>query len=255
MSPGRVAPAPPGYERTMVGSVEVVAVARAMGDVVHAVSGGSLYDYARVAATRVLQGRSPVYVAPLPGGTPVVAVRHSRHGGMFARLTGDRFPGRTRAPRELAMSARLATIGIPTPTLIAYVVYPAGPLLRRSDIATEFIDHSADLAAVLCGGSEIDRTAAVRASATLLVAMARGGVRHPDLNLKNILVASPRAGAVRAYLLDVDRVLIDPSRARAAAANAGRLARSARRWRERRNVAISEQELALLEGGALGRTP
>ena len=251
------ASAPPGYERAQVAGAEVVAVAEVLPSVVSALGEGSLYAYAASQTSRrALHGRAPVYVAALPGGGPTVAVRHSRHGGLLAPLTGDRFTGATRAPRELAMALRLGALGIPTPTLIAYVLYPAGPLLRRSDVATQFIERSADLAAVLTVGADgIARDGAIIAAADLLVAMARGGVRHPDLNLKNILISRSASGALHAYLLDVDRVQIDSARARAAAANAARLTRSTARWRDRRAAAITDADVAVLEAAALGRTP
>jgi 3-deoxy-D-manno-octulosonic acid kinase len=216
---------------------------------------GSLYEYAASRPTvRVMHGRAPVYATCLPDGGPSVVVRRSRHGGLLAPLTGDRFLGRTRAPRELAMSLRLQTMGIPTPTLVAYVVYSNGPVFRRSDVATMLIEPSADLAAVLRGdGGPIGRDAAIAASADLLVAMARGGVRHPDLNLKNILIAATPGTEPRAYLIDIDRARIEEARARAASANAARLVRSARRWRERHGVPISDAEVAVLDAAALGR--
>ena len=245
---------PPGYERTWVGTAEIVALTRVLSRVVSAIDTGSLYEYAASRPmVRVMHGRAAVYAACLPDGGPSIVVRRSRHGGLLAPLTGDRFLGRTRAPRELAMSVRLASMGIPTPTIAAYVVYSTGPLLRRSDVATLLIEPSADLAAVLRGDSgSIGREAAIAAAAALLVAMARGGVRHPDLNLKNILLASMPGGDVRAYLLDVDRARIERARARAASANAARLVRSARKWRAH-GAPINDVEVAVLEAAALGR--
>jgi 3-deoxy-D-manno-octulosonic acid kinase len=231
-----------------------VALASALPQVVAALDAGSLYEYASRATVRVMHGRAPVYAARLPDGGPRVVVRRSRHGGLLAPLTGDRFLGATRAPRELAMSLRLESMGIPTPTLVAYVVYATGSLFRQSDVATMLIEPSADLAAVLRGdGGSIERDAAIAASAALLVSMARGGVRHPDLNLKNILIAATAGGGVRAYLLDIDRARIEDARARAASANALRLVRSARKWRERHGVPISDAEVAVLDAAALGR--
>ncbi len=256
MSPRGSMPPPQGYARGQVGDAEIVALAELLPRVMTVVARTSLYQYAASCpSVRVMEGRGPVYAAPLPDGGPTVTVRRSRHGGMLAALTGDRFRGPTRAPRELAISARLTEMQIPTPTLVAYVLYPAGPGLRRSDVATLHIDRSADLAAVLSGGNDdIDRHDAIAAASRLLVAMARGGVRHPDLNLKNILVAQPVAGESGAFLLDLDRVRIDPSRARAAVANAARLVRSARKWR-RHGASITVAEIATLEAAALGGTP
>ena len=250
------APLPSGYERGRAGNAEIVALESAMSKVREAMRDRTLYEYAEAHQTHPrLQGRAPVYVTALPGGAPTVVVRHARHGGMLARVTGDRFPGATRAPRELALSARLSALGVPTPTIVAYAVYPAGPMLARSDVATLYIEHSADLASILAGAvGIITREDAVTGAAALLVAMARTGVRHPDLNLKNVLLALTASGTARAYLLDVDRVHIDRARAAAASANAMRLLRSIRKWRDVHAAPITGSEADVLEAAALGRS-
>lgn len=254
MTPRAPAPPPAGYARERLGSTELVARADLLPQVAAAVRETSLYRYAASRpGVRVLEGRGPVYVAPLPEGGPTVVVRHTRHGGLLAPITRDRFAGATRAPRELAMSLRLHAMGIATPTLVAYVLYPAGPGLRSSDIATLLIDHSADLAAILGGTAPaVERDAAITAASLLLVAMARGGVRHADLNLKNILIANAGASMPRAYLLDIDRVHVDSARAKVAVANAARLVRSAIKWRTRRGAPITDAEIRRLEAAALG---
>jgi 3-deoxy-D-manno-octulosonic acid kinase len=214
----------------------------------------TLYEYAAAhPARRTRTGRAPVYIVPLEGSVSPVVVRHAWHGGMLAPLTGDRFVAPTRAPYELATSVRLAALGVPTPRVVGYAVYPAGALLRRSDVVTEEIPHSDDLAALLGGASMVARREeALAAAEALLLAMGRAGARHPDLNLKNILIAKTSTGMVEAFLLDVDRVSIDRSRARAAASNAARLARSARKWRNWQGIVLSDAELAALERAALG---
>ena len=247
---------PSGYQRGRVGDAEVVALAELMPRVQEAMRAGTLYEYAAANQVRApMQGRAPAYVAALPAGGPTVVVRHARHGGLLARVTGDRFPGRTRAPRELLLSVRLSRLGIPTPAIVAYAIYPAGPMLARSDVATLLIDGSADLASILEGAPRtVSREDAVAAAASLLVAMARTGVRHPDLNLKNILIAVTESGIVRAYLLDIDRVRVERARAAAASANAIRLLRSARKWRDAHAAPITPGEMEMLEAAALGRS-
>ena len=247
---------PAGYERARAGNAEIVALATALPHVLDAMREGSLYEYAAAHRTHHrLHGRAPVHVTPLPNGGPTVVVRHARHGGLLAKVTGDRFAGRTRAARELVLSARLATLGVPTPPIVAYAIYPAGPMLARSDVASLLIEPSSDLATILTGASGlIGRDEALSAAASLLVAMARTGVRHPDLNLKNILVALTASGTVRAYLLDVDRVGVERARAAAAAANAARLLRSARKWCRTHSAPITTTEMDVLEAAALGRS-
>jgi 3-deoxy-D-manno-octulosonic acid kinase len=235
----------------------------AAGAVDDVLRGGTLYDFAAGhPEARPLMGRAPAYAVPLPGGAGRVVVRHSRHGGLLAPLTGDRFLAPTRAPRELATALRLAHAGVPTPELVAYALYPAGPLLRTADVATREVEGGRDLAAALAGdlaGLGADSTtAALTAVAELLRHLAAAGARHPDLNVKNILLGPARAGAPRAYVLDVDRVTFEaPHSPRLAAANFARLARSLRKLADRFPPGASDEAVAYLAGrgraGAVAR--
>jgi 3-deoxy-D-manno-octulosonic acid kinase len=237
-----------------VGAAEAIAVEALLPEILEILARGTLYEHAAGhPERRTRTGRAPVYIIPLRNSESPAVVRHSWHGGALARLTSDRFLAPTRAPYELAMSLRLTELGVPTPRVLAYVIYRAGPLVQRSDVVTEEIRDAADLAAVLDGTSSLVlRPAAVAAAAHLLTAMARAGVRHPDLNLKNILVAPDTGAGVKAFLLDVDRVRIDPSRARAAAANAARLTRSAHKWRRLHRAPITDAEVDAIQTAALG---
>ena len=239
------APLPRGYERFEVRGAAVVARSDAASGVREAMASGTLYAWAsRHPAARALTGRLPTFAVPLPAGGPTVVVRHAQHGGLLAPLTGDRFLAPTRAPHELAVSMRLCDAGVPTPEIVAYALYPAGPLLARSDVASVFVADAADLAAVLTGADEEGRREALDATAALLRALAAAGAYHPDLNIKNVLVAPAPEGGRRAYVLDVDRVTFgEPARARTGAANFGRLVRSARKWRDLYGARVSEAEL------------
>ena len=252
MSSAPAAP-PPGYARVRVGDTEAVALTAVLSTIRNILATTTLYDHAKAhEARRERQGRAPVYIIPMKGAGSVV-VRHSWHGGSLARVTGDRFIAPTRAPYELAMSLQLRALRVPTPRVVGYAIYPAGAMLCRSDVVTREIAGAADLAAILGGAaSGVARDAALQAAVELLAAMARAGVRHPDLNLKNILIAPGMKRPATAYLLDVDRVRVDPSRARAAAANAARVTRSARKWRDRHGAPVTDADLAALESAALG---
>lgn len=242
-------PAPPGYERLRRPGVDAVArtsVAEAVGE---ALSAGSLYDYAaHHPAARPMRGRGVAYAVPLPDGATRVVVRRSRHGGLLASLTGEIFFGATRAPHELEVSLRLAREGIPTPEVLAYSTYEVAPMLRRADVATREVSGAVDLATTL----ERDRDPAsvrdaVRVVARLLARMASAGVRHPDLNVRNVLIARDDNGQYEAWLLDVDRVWFDtPRHPRVREANLSRFARSARKLREREGLPVGDGEMALL---------
>lgn len=229
-------PLPEGFASFSVGRAAVVArrdVARAVKE---AMTEGTLYRYAeRHPRARSFAGRSVVWAAPLPDGKTNVVVRHSQHGGLLARITGDRFVAPTRAPRELQASLRLAAAGVPTPEVLAFATYPAGLWFRRADVATREITRGKDLAWIFLNpppGAQLGRI--LGATQRLLEQLWRCGARHPDLNLKNVLVTPWDATDPVAYVLDVDRVTFsrekDPAVWRA---NVERLAHSGIMWRDR----------------------
>ena len=241
--------APPGYERLVRPGVETVARTTLAGPVDEALSAGSLYEYAaHHPEARPLRGRGVAYAVPLPDGATKVVVRRSRHGGWLAPLTGEIFLSPTRAPHELDVSLRLAREGIPTPEVIAYSTYDVAPMLRRADVATREVAGALDLAATL--GRDRDPASvreAVRVVAKLLARMAVAGARHPDLNVRNVLIARDDNGHRAAWLLDVDRVWFDaPRHPRVREANLSRFARSARKLREREGLPVGDGEMALL---------
>jgi len=195
--------APPGYESFLVGRARVVAHASVAAAVRGAMSGATLHEWAsRQPGARGMQGRATAWSATMPGGIEVV-VRHSRHGGMLAPLTGDLFLTPTRAPAELRAAQRLAKAGVPTAEVLAYAIYPAmGPLVR-SDVMTRLLRGTA-LPEAWQAAPE-GRQALVGAVTRLLSSLRRAGALHPDLNARNVLVLDG-AGAPTAAVLDVDRV-------------------------------------------------
>ena len=244
---------PDGYLRFTAGKGLVVArpwAAKALREVVEV---ETLHDWAAAQPGRdVMQGRGACYGVMLPAGaedspaTPVV-VRRNRHGGLLRVLTGELFLAPTRAPLELSNSLRLTAAGIPTPEVVAYALYPALGSLVRCDVMTRRLPAGADLPQAWCGADPVARDGMLRGVAGLLRALAACGAWHPDLNLKNIYLSGETA-----YLLDVDRVLFCPGED-VAARNLGRLARSARKWRERWDLDFGEDALARLATLAMER--
>jgi 3-deoxy-D-manno-octulosonic acid kinase len=245
---------PAGYVRVAAPGAALVAQAAAAAGVVNALSScGTLYDYARThPERRTMHGRAPVYAAPLPTGGGRVVVRHSRHGGLLAPLTGDRFVRPSRAGVELAAALRLAAAGVRTPELVAYALYPAGPLLCRADVATREVPDARDLGEWLADVALAHATAEWTPPVVeLLAALGRAGARHPDLNVKNVLLAPSGPGRRAAYVLDVDRVVFDaPGDPRVTAANVARLLRSARKRRAQGLARVSEGALGELAAAA-----
>lgn len=248
---GRGLPAlPDGYVQFRLGNADVACLAPLASAIREAFDeDATLYDYARRhPQAKSYLGRGVSYAVPLPGNAARVVVRHSRHGGLLAPITGDRFLAPTRAPRELLAAHRLTAAKIPTPEVVAFATYRAGLLFRRSDIATREISPARDLGMLLLAPASPEaRAEALRATRELLAAMGRAGARHPDFNLKNVLIA-PRRGVTTAWVLDVDTVRFDEPGATVARANAERLTRSLRKWRRLYGLEISDPELATLEG-------
>lgn len=219
---------------------------------------GSLYDWASSQPQpRALRGRAPVYVAFLPDGGPQVVVRHAWHGGLLAPITQDVFRRPTRAPIEMARSAELHRLGIPTTEVLGYALYDAAFGLARVDVVTRYVDDTADLGMVLAGlVPTIECEAALTATLELLERLAVHGVVHPDLNVKNILLHTPVGAPPRALVIDVDVVHIDPSSPdRTMQRNVARLTRSLHKWNRQFGCDLADTRIAAFTAAALARTP
>jgi hypothetical protein len=163
---------------------------------------------------------------------------------MLASLTGDLFRAPTRAPLELAVSERLRSLDVPTPQLLGYVTYPAGPGFERADVATREVENANDLSASLMSNDGAVRDRALQASGALILRLAEAGARHHDLNIKNVLLQDTRAGDLpRGFVLDVDRVTFGMDRRSAVEANVARLVRSAKKWQRLHGAVVTDAEL------------
>jgi hypothetical protein len=238
-------PTPDSYIEFAVSGRRVVARAWAADAIRDALASGTLHDWAAAQAGRdVMHGRGACYGVTLPASDAVsVVVRRNRHGGLLRYLTGEQFLPPTRAPLELANSVKLASAGIPTPEVIAYALYPAvGPFVR-CDVMTRRLPAGCDLPEAWETADGVRREGMLEAVAALLRQLAGCDAWHPDLNLKNIYLS--QSPVPTAYLLDVDRVLFCPGQ-EVARRNFDRLARSARKWRERWGLQFDEDALARL---------
>ena len=237
---------PPGFVAFTVGAARAVCVDAIATDVQQALRHGTLYEFAASRAdARAIAGRGTAWVSSLPGGERVV-VRHNRHGGALAPLTRDLFRAPTRAPLELEISEELRRRGIPTPNILAYATYPVAPGLCRADVVTRYVAPSVDLAAVLLSDDEALRAEAWEATALLLRELSEAGVRHHDLNAKNVLLHLRGDAPSTAMLLDVDRVVFGESPERALEGNMSRLFRSFRKWRSLYGARVDESEIEAL---------
>lgn len=189
-------------------------------------------------------GRVPVYSAPF-GAAGILVVRPCVHGGWWGRIARDLYLSPARVLREIHATDRLGRLKIPAPQVEAVLFYPAGPLVRI-EVVTRQVPESQDLVRRLRtrpGAGERARIfAAVR---KLLGQLHRHGIRHPDLNARNILL-SP-AGGDTAWVLDVDAVRFEnPNSASVATANRNRLLRSLLKRARAGDLGWSEAEVAKL---------
>lgn len=212
-----------------------------------------------------MEGRGPVYAIPARPdevqaalGEPAGrwAVRHYRRGGAVARFLGDRYlrVGTPRPIRELRASEAVRQRRIPTPRVVAAVVYPAG-IFYRGDLVSSFIPDTAELADVLFDpdrtglSATLDRREALAETGVLIRTMARNGVHHPDLNARNVLLEWS-GSAPRAYLIDLDRCRVeDGPLPEAAKAMHARLVRSIRKLGKKADRKVPDSDLGALSRG------
>ena len=239
---------PAGFVRLTAGQCDAVARAEHADDARLMLEEGSLYEAAArdLSAIR-MQGRGVAYAIALPATGTRAVVRHNQHGGTLAGLTRDLFLPPTRAPHELAVALRLHELGVPTPDVLMYGTSPAPFPFRRSDVVTRQIVGGRDLATFMTWQTpNEERETAWAATRALVRMMNDTGVRHHDLNVKNVLIAASEDG-LTAWLLDVDRVTFGaPGSEEVARGNVERLLRSARKWRDRHGARYDERELAEL---------
>ncbi len=204
---------PEGYEAIWAGTAWGFAPAAALPWLRHTLEAGpDLHRWAETrSSARVLRGRGRVFSveAPVPGPEARArwVVRHYLRGGAVARVLHDRYlaVGPPRPVSEVRASVEIRRRGVPTPAVVAGVVYPAG-VFYRADLATEEIPDAVDLARILFGEDSLteDMARALRAATRLIRLLERRGIYHPDLNAKNIVI-SGGSGSDVAHLVDLDR--------------------------------------------------
>ncbi|MBC8089624.1 MAG: hypothetical protein H7Z40_20365 [Phycisphaerae bacterium] len=237
----------PGYTRRQFARGEVVAAECVIDELTTIVTHhGTLYAWAKgQPQSRALRGRAPVYVATIPDEAhTTVVIRHVWHGGLLAPITRDRFRRPTRAPVELLRAFMLRECGIPTPELMGFALYDAGPGFARVDVATRYVPDSNDFGAVLAQlAPEISREEAMDAVRVLLNQLSRNGFTHPDLNVKNILLQK-KGVETHALVLDVDVMRWDPNLPAASIMqlNTERLLRSLMKVRRQFGITFTDAE-------------
>ncbi len=243
----------PGYAKIKVDNARGLVIETCHRALESILSEETLYEYAaRQPGVRQFTGRAPAFASELGDGCGNVVVRHAMRGGLIGKTGTDLFLPPTRGLRELVNSLRLRLAGVLTPEVVAIVSYRAGPLLRRSDVATREIANSHDLSVVL---REIpagaDRESCLRATGKLLASLTRAGAHHPDLNARNVLITWHTEKGASAHVLDVDRIRFHvPGDPMVAGANLERLIRSLNKLRGLGTLAVTDSEIELFSGAA-----
>ena len=191
-------------------------------------------------------GRAPVTSLPCPGLGEIV-VRPCLHGGLWGKVAQDLYFGSERAHREITRSHQLHQEKVPTPKILAVCFYPAGPWCRI-DVLTSLVPQSRDLASFLSKRpTPSERHRAFAAVRKLLHQCTRQGIRHPDLNARNLLLSGLVTPPICAWLLDVDAVQMESGSASAiATANQNRLLRSLLKLARRGVLGFTEKEIPKL---------
>lgn len=189
-------------------------------------------------------GRVPVYSAPFPG-TGTLVVRPCAHGGWGGLVARDLYLGPERVRREIRVAARLHRMKIPTPEIVAVLFYPAGPCFRM-EVVSHLIPSTQDLVQRLNSRPGPGERARIFSSVRKLFdQLYRQGVRHADLNARNILLST--SGPSTAWLLDVDAIRFeDPLASSVDTANRHRLLRSLLKRARLGDLGWSETEVARL---------
>lgn len=179
------------------------------------------------AAEEVAGGRRPHPLVELPGGERVLVRRYLR-GGAVRHLNRDRYLLGHRAFDELRATARARRAGARVPEPIAAAERPR-TFGYTASLATRWIAGACDLHAWLLDHAAPEREEAWREVGRQIALLHEGGVAHPDLNLRNLLVREES----RIHVLDFDRarLFVGSVPAKRRARDLLRLARSARKLR------------------------
>lgn len=204
-----------------------------------------LFDPAHWRALGALEGTAPgrgtTCFLDAPFGRAVL--REYLRGGWPAHITRDRylFTGldRSRPFREFHLLRRVRAAGLDVPPPLAALARRGG-LTYGGALLTRRLEDVTPLERRL-GDADLDW----RAVGHGLRRFHDAGLRHADLNARNVLVGD--AGA-RVCLVDLDRARFDPGRAVDGRRNLGRLKRSLAKHWPAENGALETCWGALLDG-------
>lgn len=181
-------------------------------------------------------GRGATVRAPVGDGGEAF-VRRYRHGGLLGRWLGEAYFDRPPRPwRELLATEAARRGGVVAPEVLAAVVEPyAGSWFGvpyRGVLVTRALSQRRTLARALRVATPDARPRWIQAAVAAVRRLHACGVRHPDLNVTNLLVGAS---------FDEPMAVIDFDRARVGARPVGWLGR----WMARRRLSRSLAKLGL----------
>lgn len=147
---------------------------------------GELVAGIRKPARRFPGGRGAPGIFEL-GGRMVVC-RQYLHGGWLRGITGEMFLSQGRALRELEVTAYLEEKGFPVVSPVGYVVERQASS-RKLYFLSLLLPDARDLMTYFASAGRKERLRMSKRLAADLFEMGRLGVYHPDLHLRNVLVA------------------------------------------------------------------
>jgi hypothetical protein len=154
----------------------------------------------RVRATASYEGRGRPFGVGVPGAGRVF-VRQYLHGGALRRVTGELYRGEGRFLAELAALVGAARAGVPVGEALGVVSRPAGMGMRRGWLLARELPGAVDAMTLLSASPPPARRRAVlEAAGRAIRALHDAGFEHPDLHLKNLLVAADG----RVLVVDLD---------------------------------------------------
>jgi len=135
-----------------------------------------------------------------------VVLRSCRRGGFPARILRDTYFGcRPRPFRELAALNTLRRRGVPVVEALGACVRWVLPGCYRGWVATRYVPGATSVWDWATGTPGAwDRRTVWRAVGRAVRQLHEAGARHPDLNLRNVLL-SPGPNAPTVWLLDLDQ--------------------------------------------------
>jgi 3-deoxy-D-manno-octulosonic acid kinase len=152
-------------------------------------------------------GRAASWRADAGAGAPLV-IKHYHRGGLLGRIRGDSYWGKPHPLEEIRVGEAAEQTGLRVPVIQCLWVQRKGPISYRAAAATLEIPGARNLFHAI--GEGLDAGGRLRLLAAVAVEIRKlhdAGIKHPDLNLGNILVAGA-PGAPEIHLIDFDRAAL-----------------------------------------------